>query len=51
MNNSSGIFQVDELLKKKLVNSSIAPFVEVLAHLEGEGDSDRERRLVEVYRL
>lgn len=51
MNNSSGIFQVDELLKKKLVHSSIAPYVEVLAHLEGEGDSERERRLVEVYRL
>lgn len=51
MNNSSGIFQVDELLKRKLMNSSIAPYVEVFAHIEGEGDGERERRLVEVYRL
>ena len=51
MNNSSGIFQVDELLKRKLINSSITQYVEVLAHIESEGDSERERRLVEVYRL
>lgn len=51
MNNSSGIFQVDELLKRKLMNSSLAPYVEVFAHIEGEGEGERERRLVEVYRL
>jgi hypothetical protein len=47
MSNSAGIFQVDELLKRKLRNSSIAQYVEVLARIEGEA----ERRLVEVYTL
>lgn len=42
LNNSAGIYQVDELLKRKLTNSSLAEFVEVVAHLEGEG----ERRLL-----
>ena len=36
LNNSAGIFQVDELLKRKLANSTLAPYVEVVAHLEGE---------------
>ncbi len=49
MNNSSGIFQVDELLKRKLMNSTLADYVEVSAHIEG--DEERERSLVEVYRL
>jgi metal-dependent HD superfamily phosphatase/phosphodiesterase len=47
MSNSAGIFQVDELLKRKLRNSSIAQYVEVLARIEGEA----ERRLLEVYTL
>lgn len=45
--NSAGIFQVDELLKRKLRNSTLAPHVEVEAHIEGE----TERRLLGVYRL
>jgi metal-dependent HD superfamily phosphatase/phosphodiesterase len=51
MNNSSGIFQVDELLKKKLASSSIARYVEVSARIEGEGEGERERRLLDVYKL
>ena len=47
MNNSAGIFQLDELLKRKLANSSIAPYVEVTAHIGGE----TEKRLIEVYAL
>jgi metal-dependent HD superfamily phosphatase/phosphodiesterase len=47
LSNSAGIFQVDELLRRKLKNSTLAPYVEVEARLEGE----TERRLVEVYRL
>jgi len=47
MNNSSGIFQVDELLKAKLVGSGLEPYVEVVAHI----DTETERRLVPVYRL
>lgn len=49
MNNSSGIFQVDELLKRKLVNSTLSGHVEVFARIEGE--QERERSLVEIYRL
>ena len=45
--NSAGIYQVDELLRRKLSNSSIAPFVEVVARMEGES----EPRLFEVFRL
>jgi metal-dependent HD superfamily phosphatase/phosphodiesterase len=51
MNNSSGIFQVDELLKKKLASSSIARYVEVSARIESEGEGKRERRLLDVYKL
>ena len=44
--NSAGIFQLDELLRHKLNNSSIADFVEVTATIEGE----TERRILEVYK-
>ena len=47
MNNSSGIFQLDELLKRKLQNSSIAPYVEVIARIEG----DSEKQLIKVYAI
>ena len=47
MSNSAGVFQVDELLKRKLRNSSIAPHVEVVAHIRGE----TEKRLLEFYEL
>ena len=45
LNNSAGIFQVDELLKRKLANSTLAPYVEVVAHLETE----EERRILEIH--
>jgi metal-dependent HD superfamily phosphatase/phosphodiesterase len=47
MNNSSGIYQVDGLLKAKLRGSGLEPYVEVLAHI----DTETETRLVPVYRL
>ena len=47
MNNSSGIFQVDGLLKAKLRGSGLEPYVEVVAHI----DTETERRLVQVYKL
>jgi metal-dependent HD superfamily phosphatase/phosphodiesterase len=47
MNNSSGIYQVDGLLKAKLQGSGLEPYVEVLAHI----DTEAEKRLVPVYRL
>jgi uncharacterized protein len=45
--NSAGIFQVDELLRHKLKNSSIDSYVEVTVKIEGE----TERRLIEGYKL
>ena len=47
MNNSSGLFQVDGLLKAKLRGSGLEPYVEVIAHI----DTENEKRLVPVYRL
>jgi uncharacterized protein len=47
MNNSSGIYQVDGLLKAKLRGSGLEPYVEVLAHI----DTEAEKRLVPLYKL
>ena len=47
MNNSSGLFQVDGLLKSKLRGSGLEPYVEVIAHI----DTETEKRLVPMYRL
>jgi uncharacterized protein len=40
MNNYAGIFQLDELLRPKLLASSIAPYVEVTASISGEPGHD-----------
>jgi metal-dependent HD superfamily phosphatase/phosphodiesterase len=47
MNNSSGIFQVDELLATKLRDSGLEDHVDVIARIEGE----HERRLVPIFRI
>jgi uncharacterized protein len=47
MNNSSGIYQIDGLLKAKLRGSGLEPYVEVVAHI----DTEAEKRLVPIYRL
>ena len=47
MNNSSGLFQVDGLLRAKLRGSGLEPYVEVIAHI----DTDAEKSLVPEYRL
>jgi metal-dependent HD superfamily phosphatase/phosphodiesterase len=47
MNNSSGLFQVDGLLRAKLRGSGLEPYVEVVAHI----DTETEQRLVPLYRL
>jgi uncharacterized protein len=47
MNNSSGLFQVDGLLKAKLRGSGLEPYVEVIAHI----DTEDEKKLVPEYRL
>ena len=47
MNNSAGIFQLDELLKEKLHGSGLEKYVEVEATIEGE----TEKKLVKVFRM
>jgi metal-dependent HD superfamily phosphatase/phosphodiesterase len=47
MNNSSGIYQVDGLLKAKLRGSGLEPYVEVIARI----DTEAEKRLIPVYHL
>ncbi len=45
--NSAGIFQVDELLRRKLRNSTLEPYTEVVARIDGES----ERKLIHEYRF
>jgi len=47
MNNSAGIFQLDELVKKKLKGSRLEPYVELKATIEGES----EKKLVQAFEL
>ena len=47
MNNSAGIFQLDELLKEKLHGSGLEKYVEVEAAIEGE----TEKKLLTVFRM
>jgi metal-dependent HD superfamily phosphatase/phosphodiesterase len=47
MNNSAGLFQLDELLKPKIQSSSLAALIEVEARIE----SETEKRLLPVYNL
>jgi metal-dependent HD superfamily phosphatase/phosphodiesterase len=45
MRGSAGIFQVDELLKRKLMNSTLAPYVELVALIKEGG----EEHLLKIY--
>ena len=47
MNNSAGVFQVDELLATKLRGSGLEAYIEVIARI----DAEHEKRLLEVYRI
>jgi metal-dependent HD superfamily phosphatase/phosphodiesterase len=47
MNNSAGVFQVDELLATKLRGSGIEEQIEVVARI----DAEHEKRLVPVFRI
>ena len=47
MNNSAGIFQVDELLATKLRGSGLEEHVEVVARI----DAEHEKRLLQVFRI
>ena len=47
MNNSAGVFQVDDLLATKLRGSGLEEHIEVIASIEAE----HEKRLLTVYRI
>jgi hypothetical protein len=47
MSNSAGIFQLDELLKKKLAGSGLEPYVEIEASIQGE----TEKKLIHTFRI
>ncbi|UCC85337.1 MAG: HD domain-containing protein [Gemmatimonadota bacterium] len=46
MSNSAGVFQLDELFRKKLAGSGLEPYVELEAQVMGE-----EKKLIERYEL
>lgn len=47
MNNTSGLFQVDELLKKKVKDSGIEQYLEIKAYVKGKA----EKKLMQEYLL
>lgn len=47
MSNSAGVFQLDQLFREKLSGSGLEPYVELEAHIEGEG----EKSLFREYRI
>jgi len=47
MNNSSGLFQVDELLKEKIKGSGLEKYIQVKAYVEGE----TEKKLITEFTL
>ncbi len=47
MNNSAGLFQVDELLKKKLLGSGIEKYVKIRAYIERR----REKKLIKEFEI
>ena len=47
MNNSAGVFQVDELMANKLRGSGLEPHVEFVARI----DAEHEKRLLRVYQI
>jgi len=47
MTNSAGVFQVDQLLRRKLIGSGLEAYLEVQAEIEGE----TEKRIVGTFQL
>jgi metal-dependent HD superfamily phosphatase/phosphodiesterase len=47
MNNSAGLFQVDELLKKKLVGSGIEKYIKIRAYIERR----KEKKLIKEFEI
>jgi len=47
MNNSAGIFQIDELLKPRIENSGLKNYIHVVAEITGE----KERKIIEKFEI
>jgi metal-dependent HD superfamily phosphatase/phosphodiesterase len=47
MNNSAGLFQVDELLKKKLLGSGIEKYIKIRAYIERR----KEKKLIKEFEI
>jgi uncharacterized protein len=47
INNSAGVFQLDQLFREKLRGSGLEPYLEVVANLAGE----EEKRLFRSFEL
>ncbi len=47
MSNSAGVFQIDELLKPRIVNSGLQPYFHVIAEITGE----KESRIIEKFEI
>jgi metal-dependent HD superfamily phosphatase/phosphodiesterase len=47
MSNSAGVFQLDQLFREKLAGSGLEAYIELEAHIEGEG----EKRLFQEFRI
>ncbi len=47
MSNSAGVFQLDQLFREKLTGSGLETYIELEAHIEGEG----EKRLFQEFRI
>jgi uncharacterized protein len=47
LSNSAGVFQLDQLFREKLLGSGLEPYIELEAHIEGEG----EKRLFQEFKL
>jgi hypothetical protein len=47
MSNSAGVFQIDELLKPRIVNSGLEQFFHVIAEVTGE----KERKLIDKFEI
>jgi metal-dependent HD superfamily phosphatase/phosphodiesterase len=47
MSNSAGVFQLDQLFREKLSGSGLERYIELEAHIEGEG----EKRLFQEFRI
>jgi metal-dependent HD superfamily phosphatase/phosphodiesterase len=47
MNNSAGLFQVDELLKKKLLGSGIEKYIKIWAYTKRR----KEKRLIKDFEI